>query len=274
VPGAIGRAIHHAALAPRGPALSWAASTPAYETAAPRVTVGISLHDYEAEVRDALASVAASDYSDYELLVLDDASADGSVAAVESFLANHPWLPAAVAVHRDNQGLARTRNAITRHARGELVFVLDADNGLYPNALGRLVRALDDDPDAAFAYPTIAVRERERPAGLLSYHDWDVDLLRVTNVIDAMALIRREALLDLGGYWDDRRVVGWEDYDLWCRIADAGGHGVHVPEILAWYRQTGHSMLSLTELDVTVARSLIAARAPSVFSAPSPLAAS
>jgi hypothetical protein len=190
--------IRAGAEAPRGPALSWAASTPAYETAAPRVTVGISLHDYEVEVRDALASVAASDYSDYELLVLDDASRDGSVVAVEAFLANHPWLPAAVAVHRDNQGLARTRNAITRHARGELVFVLDADNGLYPHALGRLVRALDDDPTAAFAYPTIAVREREQPAGLLSYHDWDVDLLRVTNVIDAMALIRREALLDLG----------------------------------------------------------------------------
>jgi glycosyltransferase involved in cell wall biosynthesis len=260
--------------ASHGPALSWAASTPAYESARPRVTVGVSLHDYEAEVRDALASVAASEYDDYELLVLDDASTDGSVGAVESFLANHPWLPAALAVHRDNQGLARTRNAITHHARGELVFVLDADNGLYPHALGRLVRALDEDPHATFAYPTIAVRDRDRPAGLLSYHDWDVDLLRITNFIDAMALIRREALLDLGGYWDDPRVVGWEDYDLWCRVGDAGGHGAHVPEILAWYRQTGHSMLSLTELDVSVARSLIAARAPGVFSSPRPLVAS
>ena len=102
----------------------------------------------------------------------------------------------------------------------------------------------------------------------------DVDLLRITNFIDAMALIRREALLDLGGYWDDPRVVGWEDYDLWCRVGDAGGHGAHVPEILAWYRQTGHSMLSLTELDVSVARSLIAARAPGVFSSPRPLVAS
>jgi hypothetical protein len=259
---------------PGGPTLSWVSSTPAYESSTPRVTVGISLHNYESDVRDALASVAASDYDDYELVVLDDESSDRSVDAVESFLAEHPWMPAALAVHGDNQGLARTRNAITRHARGELVFVLDADNGVYPKALGRLVSALDQDPDAAFAYPTIAVREGQRPVGLLSYHGWDLDLLRVTNFIDAMALIRRDALLELGGYWDDPRIVGWEDYDLWCRIAEAGGHGVHVPEILAWYRQTGHSMMSLTSLDVTVGRSLIAARAPSVFSASPALNAS
>jgi glycosyltransferase involved in cell wall biosynthesis len=259
-----------AAEGPGGPVLSWAASTPAYESSTPRVTVGISLHNYETAVRDALASVAASDYDDYEVVVVDDASSDRSVAAVEHFLADHPWMPAALAVHRDNQGLARTRNAITRHARGELVFVLDADNGVHPEALGRLVNALDQDPDAAFAYPMIAVREGERPVGLLSYHGWDLDQLRVTNFIDAMALIRRDVLLELGGYWDDPRIVGWEDYDLWCRVGDSGGHGVHVPEILAWYRQTGHSMLSLTSLDVTVGRSLIAARAPRVFSA-SPL---
>jgi glycosyltransferase involved in cell wall biosynthesis len=231
------------------------------------VTVGISLHNYESHVRDALESVAASEYADYELVVVDDESTDRSADVVEAFLAEHPSLPAALGVHGSNQGLARTRNAITEHARGELVFVLDADNGIYPGALGRLVEALDEHPDAAFAYPTIAVREGERPAGLLSYHGWDLDLLRVTNYIDAMALVRRDALVDLGGYWGDPRVVGWEDYDLWCRVAEAGGRGVHVPEILAWYRKTGHSMVSLTALDVTVARSLIAARAPSVLSA-------
>ena len=250
-----------------GPALSWIASTPAYESAVPRVTVGISLHDYEDEVGDALASVAASDYDDYEVVVVDDASTDRSAGVVEHFLAEHPWMPAALAVHRDNEGLARTRNAITRHARGELIFVLDADNGVYPKALGQLVAALDEHPDAFFAYSLIAVREGEQPAGLLSCHGWDVDLLRGTNYIDAMALIRRDVLLELGGYWDDPRIVGWEDYDLWCRVAQSGGHGVHVPEILAWYRQTGHSMLSLTTLDATVGRSLIAARAPRVFSA-------
>jgi hypothetical protein len=59
--------------------------------------------------------------------------------------------------------------------------------------------------------------------------------------------------------------VGWEDYDLWCQIVEGGGHGVHVPEILAWYRRTAHSMLAITSLDLSEGKSLLATRAPSVF---------
>jgi hypothetical protein len=248
------------------------AQTPAWERATPRVSVIVSLYDYEAEVRDALASVAASEFSDYEVLVLDDASNDGSVAAVCAFLEAHPWMPAALYRHSRNAGLARTRNALAQRARGELLFVLDADNGLYPHGLGRLVEALDADPGASFAYPIVAVQERGRPVGLLSAHGWDADALRVDSTIDAMALIRRQALSEAGGYCEDPRMVGHEDYDLWCQIAERGGRGAHVPEILAWYRRSAHSMLSVMGLDLSEGHSLMAARAPRVFgdSAPFP----
>jgi hypothetical protein len=250
----------------RGPRVRAVAHTPAYADFTPRVTVGISVHNYEVEVRDALASVAASEYDDYEVLVLDDASTDASGAAVRAFLEQHPWMPGVLMEHSRNAGLARTRNAIAQRARGELLFVLDADNGLHPHGLGRLVEALDGDPDAQFAYGIIAVHEQGSPAGLLSRQDWDPALLLHDNPIDAMALIRRDALLELGGYCEDPRLVGWEDYDVWCQMAERGWYGVHVPEILAWYRRTAHSMLSLTSLDLSEGRSLIASRAPGVFS--------
>jgi hypothetical protein len=242
------------------------ASTHAYGSWMPRVTVGISLHNYETEIRDALSSVAASDYEDYEVLVLDDASTDRSAEMVCRFFEEHPWMPAVLMAHRSNAGLPRTRNAITEHARGELIFVLDADNGLYPHGLGRLVRALEADPGAAFAYPIIAMYERGRPAGLLSRHGWDPGLLAQYNSIDAMALIRREALIAIGGYCTDPRLMGLEDYDVWCQIAERDWRGVHVPEILAWYRQTEHSMVSIALLDLSEARSVLSARAPGVFS--------
>jgi glycosyl transferase family 2/glycosyl transferase family 1 len=249
----------------RGPAVRVVAATPAYEAATPRVTVGVSLHDYETEIRDALAGVAASEYPDYEVVVLDDASADASAAAARAFLEQHPWMPAVLLEHSHNGGLGRTRNAINQRARGELVFVLDADNGPYPHALGRLVRALDDDPEARFAYPIVAVHENGSPTALLSPYAWDPALLRDDNPIDAMALLRREAVLEIGGYAEDPRLVGWEDYDLWCRMAQRGWHGVHVPEILCWYRRSRHSMLATTGVDLSEARSLLASRAPGVF---------
>jgi hypothetical protein len=241
------------------------AATPTYGSWMPRVTVGISLHNFESEIGDALASVAASAYEDYEVLVLDDASTDRSAEMVRRFFEEHPWMPAVLMAHRSNAGLPRTRNTITEHARGEFIFVLDADNGLYPHGLGRLVQALEADAGAAFAYPIIAMFELGRPAGLVSRHGWDPSLLAHYNSIDAMALIRREALNAIGGYCTDPRLMGLEDYDLWCQMAERNWRGVHVPEILAWYRQTEHSMVSLALLDLTEARSVLSARAPRVF---------
>jgi glycosyltransferase involved in cell wall biosynthesis len=174
-------------------------------------------------------------------------------------------VPVTLLRHAVNCGLGRTRNALVERARGEYVFMLDADNEIYPATLGRLVDALDADPDAMFAYPILATFESGEPADLLSAQAWDPEMLRNENYIDATALIRRQDLQDIRGYAEDPRLVGWEDYDLWCRVAESGRHGVHVPEILAGYRANEHSMIGLTNLDVTVARSLVAARAPTVF---------
>ena len=246
--------------------------TPAYGEARPRVTVGVSLHNYERAVVEALSSVAASEYRDYEVVVVDDRSKDGSVAAVREFLHQRPWLPCVLAQQPVNRGLGATRNAITEQARGEFVFVLDADNAVYPTALGRLVDALDRDPAAMFAFGILAGERAGTPDGLISAQPWDPGRLVVDNYIDAMALLRRERLMEMGGFSEDPRLVGFEDYDLWCRLAEHGDYGVQVPEILGRYRVSADSMLSLTLIDTTVARSLIRAHAPSIMgpAGPSP----
>jgi hypothetical protein len=243
------------------------AETEAYETVRPRVSVVISVHNYEEEIVDALESVVSSEHDCFEVLVLDDASSDRSVEVVSSFLADRPWLPAVLLRHRSNQGLGRTRNALVERARGALVFTLDADNVVYPTALARLEASLHDNPLASLAYAIAAVVVDGEPDGLVSAHAWHPTWLRTQNYIDAMAMLRRDALIEIGGYCEDPRMTGHEDYDLWCRLADAGQHGVHVPEILTTYRSRPHGMLeSISNIDDTVCRSLIMARAPRLFS--------
>lgn len=239
--------------------------TPAFQEARPRVSVTISLHNYEREVLEALASVSVSEFEDYEVLVLDDASTDGSLGAARDFLLGNPWMPAALLRHWTNRGLARTRNELARQARGELVFVLDADNKIYPTALGRLVEALERDPGASFAYPLIAVTRSERPVGLLSRYAWDPEGFRaVGNYIDAMALIRLDDLATVGGYTEDARLIGWEDFHLWCAFVEAGRRGTLVPQVLAQYRKTDHSMLAWTEADLTTGWSVLHTRFPTI----------
>ncbi len=241
------------------------ACTPTYADARPRASVAITLYNYEREVLDALRSVAASEFEDYEVLVLDDASADASRDAVLQFITDHPWLPLALLRHRLNKGLGASRNALARAARGELMFVLDADNTIYPTALGRLVQALDADPAASFAYPLLAVTCADQAIELLSRHAWDPGGFRAGNYIDAMALIRLDDLLALGGYTEDPRLTGWEDFHLWCRCAEADRRGRLVPEILARYRKAGHSMLAWSQTDASMAWSLMHARFPTLL---------
>lgn len=244
------------------------AETEAYALAQPRVSVLISLYNYEREILDALESVAASEHDSYDVLILDDASADGSVEVVREFLAQRRWLPARLLRHASNQGVSRTRNTLAALARGELVFVLDADNAVYPSTLRKLEAALDEDPAAMFAFSLCAVWANGEPVGLTSVHEWDPEQLRHENYIDAMAMLRRERLLAIGGYSEDPRLTGQEDYDLWCRVADAGLRGVHVPEVLGVYHRKAHGLLAtVAQIDASVSRSLIMSRAPRLFGA-------
>lgn len=241
------------------------AETPAYEVASPRVSVLMPVYNYAQEVVEALASVASSAYREWELVVLDDSSTDGSMQVVASFLSERPNLPARLLRQPFNKGLGAARNTLGRLGRGEFAFFLDADNAIYPAALCRLLAALDAEPGALFAYGISERRVAGRSTGLLSYLPWDPKRLRDGNYIDAMALFRRQQLIDIGGFDEDIRMTGWEDYDLWCRCAERELHGILVPEIVARYRQSDHSMLSLTNLDYQVMWSLLVNRHSTVL---------
>lgn len=217
------------------------AQTPAYARCRPRLTViGVVAGDRSSEGAEALASVAASRYRQFELLVVEDGSSDGANQLMRGFLEEHPALAVSLLQQPVERGLARSRNTLVEQARGEYVFVLDTVGGIYPSTLDRLVRALDADPRATFSYPMVAAYEGDSAVQLLSSLPWEPERLSREDPIDGTALIRRGRLLELGGYSPDPRLAGLEDFYLWCRCAAAGAHGVHVPQVLAWRRRPKH----------------------------------
>lgn len=236
----------------------------------PKVSVVMTVYNYATLVGGAIRSVATSEFEDYELLVIDDASTDHSAAAIRRAVEQAPWMSTKILTRAHNRGLARARNLGVEIARGELVFIIDADNAIYPHALGRLSATLDEHPEASFAYGIIEMFGTSGPEGLASYLAWDPLRLRYGNYIDAMAMIRREAVLSADGYTTDGRLFGWEDFALWCAMAQEGRHGIRVPEVLARYRVALHSMISLTNIDGTVAWSTLLDRYP-FLSAGAPL---
>ncbi|MBA3807990.1 MAG: glycosyltransferase [Solirubrobacterales bacterium] len=230
-----------------------------------RVSIVLTVYDYASVVAHAISSAAHSDFQSYELIVIDDCSRDDSLEVIRREITKRPRLAATIIARGRNQGLAAARNCGVEHARGELIFVLDADNMVYSHCLSRLVDVLDEDPGASFAYGMIETFGPEGPRDLMSWNAWDPMRLRYGNYIDAMAMIRRSAIEEVGGYTGDRRLHGWEDFDLWCAFADRGWHGAQVNEILTRYRMGASSMISTTDIDAFVAWEALVERHPALI---------
>jgi hypothetical protein len=227
--------------------------TAGYESVDPEVTVVVTLYNYAELVVETLDSVLASTDVRFEVVIVDDHSTDGGRQAVTEYMERHPDVAMMLIGCDANHGLPTARNLAFEAARAERVMVMDADNLVYPNCLRVLLDALEDDPDAVFAYAMLE-DFGVRP-GVRSALGWWPPWLCRGNYIDAQAMVRVDAWRRHGGYRHDEGCYGWEDWDLWLRFAAAGERAVHVPRMLGRYRTQHGSMISVTELAAPELRS-------------------
>jgi len=108
----------------------------------PRVSVLMTLYNKAPYVDEAVRSVLASSYSDFELLVLDDASTDNSADRVRAF--SDPRIR--LIAHRENLGRARNANRGFSESKGEYVAILDADDTMHADRLAKQVAYMDAHP--------------------------------------------------------------------------------------------------------------------------------
>jgi glycosyltransferase involved in cell wall biosynthesis len=205
------------------------------------VSVVVTLFNYGKFVIAALDSVREQTHRNIELIVINDRSTDEGEAIVRSWMKDNCWRFAhtVLLTNAKNYGLATSRNTGFHVARNEFVFVLDADNEIYPRAIERLLAACELSGDKA-AFSQLEMFGEERGTG--AAYVWDPDRLARYNYIDAMALVRRSVWQELEGY-AHFETPGWEDYDLWCRFVEKGYAATFVPQILCRYRVHGTSML-------------------------------
>jgi len=211
-----------------------------------KVTVVVPLYNYKDYISSCLESIKAQTIQNLELIVVDDYSIDGSLDVAYDWLdKNGARFDRYLLIrHNSNRGLAASRNTGFTQARTKFVFPLDADNLLYPRCLEVLVRALENC-DASFAY--CYLEKFGEITALQNTKPWNPMSLQYGNTIDAMVLLRRYVWEMVGGYSTNEVMrLGWEDFELWFKIARGGGWGILVPEILAKYRVHRSSMIHTT----------------------------
>ena len=218
------------------------------------VSVCISLHNYEHTIERALNSILQQslNLSAIDLVVVDDASTDSGRKCVEQWMQHYglQFGTCRLIGHNKNGGLAAARNTAFAVSHADWCFVLDADNLLHPSALERSLKlAMHCSDKTAVVHPWIAVEAETANKQLLrkGLHGlaiWQRERFLHGNHIDAMALIRRAAWADIGGY--THIPGGWEDFDFWCCLIEAGWLGVCLPQVICSYVVHQESMLSTT----------------------------
>lgn len=234
----------------------------------PKVTVVVPTYNSARWVVPTLESVLGQTYplEDVELIVIDDASPDDSVAVVEAFLAGKP-IAHRVMARTKNVGVGASRNIAWREAKGEWIQALDADDLLAPHKLRcQMDVAMSGPPDLAVVYSNwqaLTLQGEEwAPSGPI--HAPFVDDDPVVRILEehlfgyvGPALVRRSYLERIGGFME-RPNIG-EDLDLMLRIAMAGGRFRQAPSRAAafLYRHTPGSLWRVSAKKVVPMRNLL-----------------
>jgi len=198
----------------------------------PRVSVIIPVFNAGAYLAEALASVAAQTYRDYEVVVVDDGSTDARTLAILERARSEPGL---TVIRTENRGPAAARNLAIERARGTYVLPLDADDYLAPAFLARTVPVLDAEPGIGVVYTWVGLVGSHH--GVWRTGGFTLHELLTRCTIHVASLYRREIWSDVGGY-DGRFVESCEDWDFWLGAVAHGWTGRGVPEVLAYYRRT------------------------------------
>jgi len=218
----------------------------------PKVTVLMPVYNAERFLREAVESILRQKFTDFELLVVNDRSTDGTAALLEGY--NDPRVH--IVSNASNIGLPASLHRGLDYARGEYVARIDADDVALPQRLAEQVRYLDHHPDVGLVASAIDIIDNEgmkigienlaRSPEALYY------LLTFKNCIAHCSVtFRRELILGIGGYHESTKFA--EDYDLWVRVSRRA-RIAKLDKILAQWRDTETNISSRykTEQAMTV----------------------
>jgi len=187
------------------------------------VTAAIATYNRAGLLVEAVDSVLAQTYEDFELLVIDDGSTDSTREALEPYAGRLRY------VRQENRGRAAARNAAIALASGRFVALLDSDDLWLPDKLTRQVEAFERNPRAGLVHGQVELvdgsgnplpRETAEERLLFSrahrhgasYAGYALDCRCLTSTV----MIRRDVLDRIGGYDPETELI--EDLDLYLRV--------------------------------------------------------
>jgi glycosyltransferase involved in cell wall biosynthesis len=202
----------------------------------PRVSVIIPCYNLGEFLDEAVESVLTQTYQDFEILIVDDGSTD---ARTQTLLAGYRK-PKTRVIRTEHRGVSAARNTGIAAAAGSYLCALDADDRLERAYFEKAVAILDGDPGVGFVSCWLRTFGNEE-------WEWtpetcDLPALLWEDTVLTAALVRRDAMLAVGGYDTLMPAQGGEDWDLWLTLVDRGYRGEILRDVLFNYRRRRGSL--------------------------------
>lgn len=201
----------------------------------PRVSIVIPSYNCDRYLPEAIESVLAQTYQDFEIIVVDDGSTDRTSEVLQGYGDR------VRAIRQQNQGVAKARNHGIQQSQGAWIAFLDADDVLLPHKLAAQLAIADADPELGIVHSgwnrvdadgnVLMPVELWHQIPELTLETW----LRWKPVLPSAMLFRRDWLLQVGGF--DPRFPPAEDTELLLRLALKGCQAKWLPDITVNYRQ-------------------------------------
>lgn len=212
----------------------------------PLISVIIPTYNLATHLAEAVASVHAQDWTNLEIIVVDDGSTDDTATVLDALTeaGDLRWF------RQNNAGAAAARNRGIQEAKGEWIAFLDADDLWLPGKLAAQFQRLEQNPEAVFSYTDVRLRsesnsERDLECGT----DGQPLLLRLLagNLFATpTVIVKRERLEEIGLF--DTALRTGEDWDMWLRLACHFAH-VRVPKPLVVIRESSRSKFPVSTIE-------------------------
>jgi glycosyltransferase involved in cell wall biosynthesis len=199
------------------------------------ISVLMPVKNAERFLRDSIVSVLSQSYADFELLVIDDRSDDGSLAICQEYARSDIRI---TVLQNQNSGVSNALNHGLKLAKGRYIARIDADDVCVPHRFERQIAVLEANPGIAVAGASawiinglgVVIGSLKPP---IKASDIRLQLLNTNCIIHPSVMARLEVVKEVGGY---RPVFeGCEDYDLWLRIT-AVADIINLSDMLLYYR--------------------------------------
>jgi len=202
----------------------------------PTVSVLMSVYNGRRYVGEAIESILAQTFADFEFLIIDDGSTDDSLRILERYAAQDQRIRL---TSRPNKGLTRTLNELFAQSRGAFLARMDCDDVAMPRRFEQQLDALRADPGLVCVGGYFQLIDGDgRALTVLRPPTDDAEIQRQAlaghgSICHPTAMIRREAMEQINGYCEEFRIA--QDVDLWLRLGEVGRLG-NVPQTVLRFR--------------------------------------